>query len=42
MDQGGRVVEWRDFARRSWMHRLFDWGAYALMRAAIFLTSRRY
>jgi cardiolipin synthase len=42
METGGRVVALDDYERRSWIQRWFDWGAYTLMRAAIFLTSRRY
>mgnify|MGYP006278535843 CR=1 FL=1 len=42
MEQGGRRVEMHDYAQRSWVQRGFDAVAYAIMRAAIFLTSRRY
>ena len=42
METGGRRVEADDYGRRSWVQRWLDWGAYSLMRLAIFLTSRRY
>ena len=42
MDQGGRVIGSDDHQRRSLGQRLLDWGAYTLMRLAIFLTAKRY
>ncbi len=42
MKEGGRVVGVQDHERRSWLQRGLDWGAYSLMRMAIFLTAKRY
>lgn len=42
MEQGGRVVEPQNYGRRPWPLRLLDWGAYALLRLAVFLAARRY
>ncbi|TAM50959.1 MAG: cardiolipin synthase ClsB, partial [Burkholderiaceae bacterium] len=42
MDNGGQRVEAAQYASRPWHQRLRDLAAFALMRAALFVTGYRY
>jgi cardiolipin synthase len=35
-------VALNEYANRPWIERVFGWGAYGLMRAALFVTGKRY